>query len=122
MNMEIESQLRDYLVKNILYVEEGGGLADDASFLAGGVMDSIGITELVEYVQSQFGFEVPLRDVTPANFDSIAQLAGYVRRRLAEGTKQSPEKPAGAELTLKSNESVDANACAGSGDPACKLT
>jgi acyl carrier protein len=91
MNTLIESQLRDFLAKNILFVEGGGNLANDASFVTEGVIDSIGVTELVEYVRQQFGFEVPLRDITPSNFDSIAGLAGYVRKRLAEDAEGKAE-------------------------------
>jgi len=84
MNTNIEALLRDFLAKNILFVEKADALADDASFLAEGIVDSIGLMELAEYVRHQFGFELPLGDVVPANFDSIARLSTYIRRRLAE--------------------------------------
>jgi acyl carrier protein len=120
MNPQIESQLRDFLAKNILFEEGCGDLTDDASLIAEGVIDSIGITELVEFIHGQFGFEVPMRDVVPANFDSIRQLAGYVRRRLAEGTSHSPQALAEVELRAASNGPAETSACAGSGDPACR--
>jgi acyl carrier protein len=91
MNSEIESQLRDYVARNILFEEGDLALADDASLIAEGVVDSIGVMELAEYVTRQFGFEVPLKDILPANFDSIARLACYVRRRLAEENKSRPQ-------------------------------
>ena len=83
MNTDIESQLRDYLAKNILFEPEYA-LPDDSSFIAQGTIDSLGFVELVDFVRRQFGFEVPLADVVPANFDSISRLAAYIRRRLAE--------------------------------------
>lgn len=102
MNTKIESQLRDYLAKNILFVDGGGDLADDASFVTEGVIDSIGVTELVEYIRQQFGLEVPLNDITPANFDSITGLAGYVRRRLAEQASASSRMCPGAGSIIES--------------------
>lgn len=120
MNTQIEAQLRDFLAKNILFEEGCGDLTNDASLIAEGVIDSIGITELVEFIHGQFGFEVTMRDVVPANFDSIARIAGYVRRRLAEGTGHSPQALAEVELRAASNGPAETNPCAGSGDPACR--
>jgi len=102
MNTEIESKLRDYLAKNILFVEDGFHLANDASFLEGGVIDSLGFMELLEYTRLQFGLEVPDCDIIPANFDSITAIAGYVRRQLSSRTRNSLEKLVGAELGLES--------------------
>jgi acyl carrier protein len=118
MNTKIESQLRDFLAENILFLEGGGDLADDTSFMAKGVLDSLGITELVEFIHLQFGFEVPLRDIVPSNFDSIALLADYVRRRQAEGSSTRPEELVGAEIRLEPNGQVVTNTCSASGDGA----
>ena len=117
MKTSIESQLHDFLARNILFVEEGETLPDDASFIAEGVIDSLGVTELVEYVRRQFGFEVPLRDIVPANFDSVTKLAGYIRRRLAEGTSHSPEVPVGAGLGFEPKGKPETNACAAAAGP-----
>lgn len=121
MKTSIESQLHDFLAKNILFVEEGDTLPDDASFLAEGIVDSLGVTELVEYVRRQFGFEVPLRDIVPANFDSISKLAGYIRRRLGEETSRNPEVPVGAGPRFEPRGQPETNPCAaagGQGSPA----
>lgn len=119
MNTEIESQVRDFLVRNILFVEEDGGLADDTSFIAAGVIDSIGIAELVEFVQRQFGLDVPLSDIVPANFDSITRLANYVRRRQGERMTPGPERHEVTDLRLQSLSVTDGNACVRSVPPAC---
>ncbi len=121
MNTQIESELRDFLARNILFEEGCGDLTDDASLIAEGVLDSIGITELVEFIHGHFGIEVPMRDVIPANFDSVVRIAGYVRRRLGQGTCRSPHEFVGAELRLDSNGPAETNACAGSDDPACRV-
>lgn len=122
MTTAIEAQLRGFLAENILFLEDADAVADDASFIAEGLIDSIGITELVEFIRRQFGIEVPLADIVPANFDSISRLAGYVRRRLAEGASGSPEnpgakEPTGAELKREPNGEAETKASAGSRAP-----
>jgi len=83
-NSHIESELKQFIATNLLFSDGDYPLSDDASFLAKGVVDSMGVMELVEHVSQKFGFEVPLEDITPKNFDSVTLLAGYVRRRSAE--------------------------------------
>ncbi len=111
MNNDIELKIREFLVKNILFVEVGYALADDASFLADGVIDSLGIIELADYIRREFGLQVPLRDIVPANFDSISGLAAYVRRQLAEAQISCPVAFAGPVVTPGLNGQMQANAC-----------
>lgn len=84
MNTTIESQLREFIIKNLLFVDDDHLLTDNDSLLANGVVDSIGIMELVEFVSTQFGLEVSVKDINQENFDSIARLANYIRRRQSE--------------------------------------
>ncbi len=116
MNSKLELQLREFLVKNVLFVEEGYALDANASFVTEGVIDSLGVTELADYVRGQYGFDVPLRDITPANFDSIAGLAAYIRRRLAEVPNVRPESLAGAQLASVSDvPGIQTYACQATG-------
>lgn len=84
-DQRIEQQVRDFIVSNMLYSTEGFNHSDDASFLQEGIIDSLGVMELVEFVQSSFGVVVDQREVTPDNFDSVTKLAAFVRRKLAAG-------------------------------------
>ncbi len=82
-NQPIEQLLRDFIASSLLYNTEGFPYADDASFLQEGIIDSLGVVELVAFVQKHFGVKVDQQDVTPDNFDSVAKLAAFVRRKLA---------------------------------------
>jgi acyl carrier protein len=79
----IEPQIRQFIASNILYSTEGFTYADDTSLLREGIIDSLGVVELVEFVQSRFGVKVDQQEVTPDNFDSVTRLAAYVRKKLA---------------------------------------
>lgn len=56
---------------------------DDESFLEAGVVDSLGVVELVSFVEETYNIEVPDDDIVPDNFDSVDNLAGYISRRTA---------------------------------------
>ena len=87
--MSIEDKIRDFILKN-LYYTENAELTDDVSFLAEGIIDSMGSMELVAFVESEFKVKVEQSEVVVKNFDSIARMAAFVRRKLGlpEGADQ----------------------------------
>ena len=80
--MTIEGQVRQYIAENFLFSDDGYPLSDDASFLQEGIVDSTGVLELIIFVEEQFKVSVEDAEVVPENFDSISQLAGYIRRKI----------------------------------------
>ncbi|HOX57015.1 MAG TPA: acyl carrier protein [Candidatus Paceibacterota bacterium] len=79
--MQIEHKIREFIVKN-LYYDEDNTIADEDSFLETGVVDSMGVMELVAFIQSEFGVEAAQNEIVVENFDSIRKLADFVRRKL----------------------------------------
>jgi len=45
------------------------------------------VVELVEFVQKNFKVKVSQHEVTPDNFDSVAKLAAFVRRKQADSAQ-----------------------------------
>lgn len=82
---EIETEIRKYLAENVLFSPDGFPHADETSFLAEGIIDSMGVMELVEFVSSRFGISVNPEEITPDNFDSVAKLAVFVRGKKSAG-------------------------------------
>ena len=78
--MDIQAQIRDYIAQNLLFSDDGFGYPDDASFLEEGIVDSVGIMELVMFLEENFGLTVDDEDLTPDNFDSVNKLAAYIKR------------------------------------------
>jgi len=79
--MDIQAQIRDYIAQNLLFSDDGFGYEDDASFLEEGIVDSVGIMELVLFIEEDIGLSVDDEDLTPDNFDSVNKLANYIKRR-----------------------------------------
>src|SRR3954467_9747480 len=102
--MNIEDKIREFIIKN-LYYAESATLNDDTSFLAEGVIDSMGAMELVAFVESEFKIKVEMSEVVVKNFDSISKLGNFVRRKLGIDTPKPMEviavpsqEPVGAKL------------------------
>ena len=81
--MEIQAQIRDHIAKNILFSDNGFTYSDDASFLEEGIVDSLGVMDLILFIEEKFGVSVKDEDITPDNFDSVNKLAGYIQRQSA---------------------------------------
>ena len=79
--MQLEHKIREFIVNN-LYFTEDKPIAEEDSFLETGVVDSMGVMELVAFIQSEFGVEVAQHEIVVENFDSIRKLANFVRRKL----------------------------------------
>jgi acyl carrier protein len=79
--MDINQQIRDYIAKNLLFSDNGFQFKDDDSFLNEGIVDSVGVMELISFVDSQYGLKVDPSEVSPENFDSVNKLAAFIRRK-----------------------------------------
>lgn len=80
----IENDLRQFLADNFILDDGGAGLGADDSLTESGVIDSMGVLELITFIEERFGFTVPDSDTLPENLDSIARLVTYVEKRLSE--------------------------------------
>lgn len=81
MLMSIQNQIKTYILENFLFSDNGHKLAEDASFLEEGIVDSTGVLELVMFVEEAFNIAVEDEEIVPENFDSIGQLTAYIRRK-----------------------------------------
>jgi len=80
-DVEIEAPIREFIASNLLYSKDGFTYADEASLLREGIIDSLGVVELVAFLQTRFGLKVEQNEVRPENFDSVAKLSAFVRRK-----------------------------------------
>lgn len=90
--MQAEVEIRKFISLNLLFTQDGFPYADDASFLREGVIDSLGVMELVEFVNKKFGILIEQHEVIPDNFDSVAKLAAFVRRKSGD-LSPCPQRP-----------------------------
>jgi acyl carrier protein len=78
---QLEEQIRSFVAANLLYSGDVFAYPDDASFLQEGIIDSLGVMHLVGFVEHDCHVAVAQQEVTPENFDSVARLAGFIRRK-----------------------------------------
>ena len=75
--MSPRERIRSFISENF-FVE---GFADDASFLREGILDSLGMLELVGFLEREFQLRVAEAELIPENLDSVANVSAFVARK-----------------------------------------
>lgn len=78
MDTKVRADLIEFITTNYLFGDAERVPADDGSLMGEGVVDSTGILELIEYLESHFGIEVSEAETVPQNLDTIANLIRFV--------------------------------------------
>ncbi|HEY5022651.1 MAG TPA: acyl carrier protein [Gemmatimonadaceae bacterium] len=81
--MAIISRVRGFVQENFLYMMPDFVLADDDRLLEKGVVDSMGIAELISFIEAEFGVIAAEDEISEANFGSLDAIAQFVAGRLA---------------------------------------
>src|SRR6266403_5930712 len=80
-NQEIESTIRSFIDSNLLFGNDELNYSDDSSLLSEGIVDSLGAVDLVAFLQKRYKIKIGQQEVRPDNFDSVAKIAAFVRRK-----------------------------------------
>jgi len=80
------ARTRTYIQETFLYMRPAFVLGDDDGLLEKGVIDSMGVLELIGFLQTQFAIVIRDEDVTEENFGTLADIARYVVARDGNGT------------------------------------
>jgi acyl carrier protein len=59
------------------------GVGDEDSLLDSGIVDSLGILDLVAFLEKTFGIRVGDEELTPDNFSSVASVTRFVEAKRA---------------------------------------
>ncbi|MFA5925051.1 MAG: acyl carrier protein [Methylococcaceae bacterium] len=79
--MNIKKTIRQYILENLLFTEDESALQDGDSFLAGGILDSTGVLEIILFIEETFGIKVNDDEMLPANLDSVDKLVAFIKHK-----------------------------------------
>jgi acyl carrier protein len=81
----IAERTRAYVRDNFLYMRPDWPLGDDDPLLESGVIDSIGVVELITFLQGEFGCTFDEEEIAERNLGSIAAIARFVHAKCNGG-------------------------------------
>jgi len=80
--MDKEQMLLDYIKQDLLKGRVSSLSADD-DLLDSGILNSLGILQLVSFVDERLGITIPDEDVVYENFNSVSALVNYLETQAA---------------------------------------
>jgi acyl carrier protein len=82
---EIAERTRAYVRENFLYMRPDWPLDDDAPLLESGVIDSIGVAELIGFLQAEFNCTFDEDEITEGNLGSVGAIARFLQAKRTGG-------------------------------------
>ncbi len=86
---DIERKIRDF-ISDELGVDPARTIAPETPLFEEGVIDSVNLHRLVDFVETRFGIKVRDEDLVYQNFSKIQNVATYVRGRLEQPETSDP--------------------------------
>ena len=84
---DVIERTRAYITENFLYMRRDFRLDDNDSLLGSGIIDSMGVMEVIAFIETEFGVEVGDEDVTEENLGTIRAISRYVVARTEAAAK-----------------------------------
>jgi acyl carrier protein len=79
--LEIETIIRDYILREFLPGEDPAELTGDTPLITGGILDSISTLKLVVFLEERFGVNVEAYEAGVEHLDSIAAIAELIAEK-----------------------------------------
>lgn len=80
---QIRAQVRAFIEQEFLYMRPGVVITDEDSLMKKGVLDSMGVLEVMQFLTDTFGVTPADDEITEANLGSLNAIAAFVKRRAA---------------------------------------
>jgi len=81
--VDVASRIRDFISEEILFEDNSTGLTDETPLL-NGVMDSLGLMQLVAFLEEEFDVEIDDADMTADHFRTISDIQELVNEKVGQ--------------------------------------
>ena len=78
--MNLKNEIKNYIVEASL--TEAKHIQDDTLIFESGLLDSMGLLFLIEFLNEKYQVEVNDEELNPKNFESINSIAAFIERKL----------------------------------------
>ena len=79
--IEIQRSIETFIAENFLYMHDDVQLSEHDSLLGNGIIDSMGVMEMIGFLEAEFGISIPDQDITEANLGTVAAITRLVDAR-----------------------------------------
>jgi acyl carrier protein len=76
--VDVSTELEAFIVEEVALGRGLAAIAPEDDLLSGGILDSLGVTQLVTFLEDRFGIRIADDELTPANFRTLAAIEAFV--------------------------------------------
>lgn len=81
MEQATRDKVKSFIASTFLFDTDEEALADEASLLEQGIIDSTGVLELVEWIEATFSIKIEDDELIPENLDSVTRLVQFISQK-----------------------------------------
>lgn len=75
---DVIDETRRYITENFLYARPDRVVGEDEHLMERGIVDSMGMMELIGFLEERFGVEPADDEITEQNFATLRRIAAFV--------------------------------------------
>ena len=79
---DIGSRIKGFIAEEIMFEDTPSDLSDDTQLL-GGILDSLGLMQLVSYIEEEFDVTVEDSEVTVDNFRTVHDIERLISQKVS---------------------------------------
>jgi len=81
--MEIETEIREFVAAQYLPDASAEAITDTMPLITSGIIDSIGMLGLVDFIESSYAIEFMPREIDVHALDTVERIASLIRAKLS---------------------------------------
>lgn len=78
---EIKGTIIEFIRENFIMGRSDTKLDPDESLIESGVMDSTGVLELVEFLETTYDIQIDDEELIPENLETLNNIVGYLKTK-----------------------------------------
>lgn len=79
--MDVQTTLKEFIAMTFLHRNDTKDVSTDDSLLDGGLIDSMGIFQLVAFMEKEFSIDVLDEEIIPENFETLNNMVAFIRTK-----------------------------------------
>ena|SRR3972149_7912190 len=88
VEMDVKKDVKKFIVTKLMQGKNGNALRDDESLFEAGIIDSLGVLQLVSFMEEKCNVVVEDEELIPENFETINKLVDFIEKKLFSGQSQ----------------------------------
>lgn len=79
--MDLKQRIREFITMELLEGTYPGPLSDDQDLLLSGLVDSLGVVRMIDFLEQSMDLSIPPEDVTLEHFQTVDKICLYLQQQ-----------------------------------------